>query len=179
MDRPLRPVSPLPLANPIGWDLNPSSSQARIPIFAAALCGAFSAYLLYRDFPDTDAWITRLWAFCFIGAALLSLCGGARRWSRAPHLVTLTILFAGLCVLHAVSAVVRMALLHEFSWLTLLTAVLALFCLGPSADEWLASLQHIRLQAQRGRAPLRTFFGLSERIRPRKHVSCDPLFGKE
>jgi peptidoglycan/LPS O-acetylase OafA/YrhL len=179
MERSLHRVTALPLINPIGWDFNPSSLPARMPIFAASLCGAFITYILFHDFPNAENWILQTWSWIFLSTAVLSLCGGNRRWAKAPWLVSIMVFIAAACLIHAASVVVRMALMGEDSWLTWIAAILAIFCLGPGVDEWLASGQHVRLQSQRGRSPLRVFFGFSDRIRPRSPVICDPLFGKE
>lgn len=162
-------VTPLSLANPIGWDHNPSAPVSRLPVVVFSFLGLASAHFA----STTLEVIARSWIIMFLVGIGLTFAGGTRRWSRAPYLVTATTFVVGpLSLLHALSAILRMGLLGESCWHCLTTVICAALAAGPVAAEVLASFQYVKFQASRGRNPWRAFFGLSPRTRKRGHVEA-------
>lgn len=174
---------------PPGWSYNPSSWPQRLPIVGLALVGGLIAtYLtLYqlrivpgvwepffgdgsrtvlnsgvsRLLPVPDA---ALGAFGYVVDAVTGLIGGRGRWRTLPWMV----LVFGVAVgpLGAVSlllVVLQPVLLDSWCTLCLASALISVLMIGPAMDEFLASLQYMRRERDRGHSLWRAFWGLGER----------------
>jgi hypothetical protein len=173
---------------PPGWSYNPASWSQRLPIIALAAAGfVIAGYLaLYqvRVFPTVwepffgtgsevilNSWVSKLLpvsdaalgAFGYLADAVTGAIGGTRRWRTMPWLVVLFGLFVGPLGAVSVLLVILQPVLFD-SWCTLclVTAVISVVMIGPALDEVLASLQHLRREADAGRSWWRAFWGRGE-----------------
>lgn len=170
---------------PPGWDYNPSTWGQRIPIVLLALVGgAIASYLAAYQL----GWITTVWdpffgrgtaiilespasrvlpipdaalgAFGYFVDALTGVIGGRDRWRRMPWIVILFGVFVGPLGAISILLVILQPVAYD-AWCTLClaTAAISVLMIGPAMDEVLASLQHVRGEARRGRSAWRAFWG--------------------
>jgi uncharacterized membrane protein len=102
-----------------------------------------------------------LGAIGYLLDAVTGLIGGRDRWRSMPWIVVLFGLVIG--PLGAVSiglVILQPVLFDTFCTLCLASAVVSVVMIGPAIDEVLASLQHLRREADAGRSPWRAFWGL-------------------
>ncbi|MDP9311096.1 MAG: vitamin K epoxide reductase family protein [Chloroflexota bacterium] len=173
---------------PPGWSYNPASWSQRLPIVGLALVGfGIATYLaLYqlnvfatvwepffgdgsriilnssisRVLPIPDAALGALGYLVDAGAGVI---GGRARWRTMPWIVVLFGLAVG--PLGAVSiglVILQPVRFGTFSTLALASAVVSVVMIGPAMDEFLASLQHLKREHNRGHSLWRTFWGLSD-----------------
>jgi hypothetical protein len=174
-------------AVPPGWTANPSAWGQRLPIVALATVGlAIAGYLtafqvglveavwepffgdgsqrvlesgISRALPVPDA---ALGAFGYLLDAVTGLVGGRDRWRSMPWIVVLFGVAVGpLGAVSILLVILQPVVLDAWCTLCLASAVVSVLMIGPALDEVLASLQHIRREAARGRSPVRVFAGLA------------------
>jgi hypothetical protein len=174
-------------AVPPGWTANPSAWGQRLPIVALATVGlAIAGYLtafqvglveavwepffgdgsrqvlesgISRALPVPDA---ALGAFGYLLDAVTGLVGGRDRWRSMPWIVVLFGIAVGpLGAVSILLVILQPVALDAWCTLCLASAVVSVLMIGPALDEVLASLQHIRREAARGRSPVRVFAGLA------------------
>lgn len=171
---------------PPGWEENPSSWSQRLPIVGLALVGlAIATYLalfqynvvptvwepffgdgsrkvltssLSHVLPISDA---ALGAIGYLVDAVTGAIGGRERWRKMPWIVILFGLAVGPLGAVSIGLVISQPLLvGEWCTLCLATAVISLLMIGPAMDEFLASLQYLKREHERGRSTWRVFWGL-------------------
>ena len=171
---------------PPGWSYNPSSWPQRLPIVGLALVGtAVAVYLtLYqlrflatvwepffgdgsrvilnskisRILPVPDA---ALGALGYLVDAVTGVIGGRGRWRTMPWIVVTFGLAVGpLGAVSILLVVFQPVLLDAWCTLCLGSALISILMIGPAMDEFLASLQHLRREHDRGRSAWRVFWGL-------------------
>jgi uncharacterized membrane protein len=103
-----------------------------------------------------------LGAFSYLVDAVAGIVGGRARWRKMPWIVILFGLAVGPLGIVSIMLVVFQPVLFD-AWCTLClaSAVVSLLMIGPAMDEFLASLQHLKRERQRGHSLWRTFWGLS------------------
>lgn len=176
----------LPAADaPPGWDYNPSSWPQRLPIVGLALAGfGVALYLaLYQWKVLSGVWepffgdgsrvilnsgVSRLLpipdaalgALGYLADAVTGVIGGRDRWRRMPWIVIVFGLAVGPLGAVSILLVILQPVLFD-SWCTLclVSAVISVLMIGPAMDEFLASLQHVKRERDRGRSTWRTFWG--------------------
>ncbi|MEX2571075.1 MAG: vitamin K epoxide reductase family protein [Gemmatimonadota bacterium] len=171
---------------PPGWSRNPSTWGQRLPIVGLALVGfAIATYLslfqlgviatvwepffgdgsrtilnssISRILPIPDA---ALGALGYLADAVTGAIGGKRRWRTMPWIVILFGIAVGpLGAISILLVISQPVLLSAWCTLCLGSAVISVLMIGPAVDELLASLQHVRREADRGRSAWRVFWGL-------------------
>lgn len=173
---------------PPGWSYNPSSWPQRLPIVGLALAGTVIAvYLtLYQVRVLPSVWepffgdgsrvilnskISRLLpipdaalgAFGYFVDALTGVIGGRERWRTMPWIVIVFGLAVGpLGAVSILLVVLQPVLLDAWCTLCLASAVISVLMIGPAMDEFLASLQHMRRERDRGRSLWLSFWGRGE-----------------
>jgi uncharacterized membrane protein len=180
---------------PPGWDYNPSTWKQRLPIVGIALVAFIAAAHLalyqmrvigepWEPFFGTgsrvilNSWVSRLLpipdaglgALSYLVDAIAGVIGGRRRWRTMPWIVVLFGIFVG--PLGAVSVglvIMQPVLFNAWCTLCLFTAVLSVLMIGPAMDEVLASLQHVKREAARGKSAWRVFWGLPGRSEAASH----------
>lgn len=171
---------------PPGWSFDPSAWGQRLPIVGFAVVGfAIAAYLAAFQFGlIPDVWepffgdgsrviltsgVSRvlpvpdaaLGAFGFLVDAVMGVVGGRGRWRTMPWVVVLFGLAVGpLGAISILLVVLQPVLFDAWCTLCLASAAISIALIGPSMDEVLASLQHVRREADLGRPPLRVFLGM-------------------
>lgn len=174
---------------PSGWSYDPSAWSQRLPIVGLALVGfAIATYLtLYQVRVLSDVWepffgdgsrtildskISRvlpvpdaaLGAFGYLVDAVTGVIGGRGRWRTLPWIVILFGIAVGpLGVVSVMLVVFQPVLLGAWCTLCLASAVVSVLMIGPAMDEFLASLQFLRRERDRGRSLWRAFWGLGDR----------------
>lgn len=173
---------------PPGWTYNPSTWGQRLPIVGAAALGLGIATWLalfqleavgsvWEPFfgdgtrrvltselsgvlPVPDA---ALGAFGYLLDAATGVIGGTRRWRTMPWIVIVFGLAVGPLGLVSIALVMSQPLVVG-AWCTLClaSAVVSVVMIGPAMDEMLASLQHVKRQADLGRSGWRVFWGLDD-----------------
>ena len=175
---------------PPGWSYNPASWPQRVPIVIAAAIGFLIAgYLaLYQAgvfptvwdpvFGDGSAVVLNSWvatgtertlgvsdaalgAFGYFADILTGVIGSARRWRTMPWLVVLFGLFVGPLGAISILLVILQPFVGGWCLLCLVTAFISIILIGPAMDEVLASLQHLRREADADRSVWRALWGLS------------------
>ena len=174
---------------PFGWDYNPAGWGQRVPIIVLALVGfAIAMYLAlfqWDVFPTVwepffgddsrkilkESWVSQLLPVpdAFIGAlsyladAVAGVIGGRRRWRTMPWIVVLFGLLVGPLGVVSVMLVVFQPVLFD-AWCTLCLAsgAISVVMIGPAMDEFLACLQFLRREKDRGRPMWRVFWGLDD-----------------
>jgi uncharacterized membrane protein len=172
--------------NPPGWSYNPSTWRQRLWIVAVALVAfVIAAYLSlyqYRIVSDVwepffgsgsrtilDSWVSKLLpvsdaalgAFSYLLDAVSGAIGGKRRWRTMPWMVILFGIAVGpLGLVSLVLVILQPTLFETWCTLCLVTAVISVIMIGPSMDEVLASLQHLKRETSRGRSLWGVFWGL-------------------
>ena len=172
-------------STPPGWQSNPSRWAERLPLVGLALVGlAIATYLaafqlgvvrdvfepffgdgsrriltsgVSRALPLPDA---ALGAGGYLVDAVSGVVGGRDRWRTMPWIVILFGLAVG--PLGAVSVglvILQPVLFGSFCTLCLASAVVSVLMIGPALDEVLASLQHLRREAESGRSVWAAFWG--------------------
>ncbi len=174
---------------PPGWSYNPSSWPQRLPIVGLALVGtAIAVYLtLYqvrvlpsvwepffgdgsrvilnskvsRVLPIPDA---ALGTFGYLVDAVTGIIGGRGRWRTMPWIVIVFGLAVGpLGAVSILLVVLQPVLLDAWCTLCLVSAVISVLMIGPAMDEFLASLQYMRRERDRGCSLWSAFWGRGER----------------
>jgi uncharacterized membrane protein len=172
--------------NPPGWDDNPSSWSQRLPIVALAMVGfGIASYLTLFQYDvistiwepffgnDTrrilDSRLSNvlpisdgaLGALSYLVDAVTGIIGGRARWRTMPWIVIIFALAVGPLGAVSIGLVIAQPVLYD-GWCTLClsSAVVSLLMIGPAMDEFLASLQYMRREQQRGRSTWRVFWGL-------------------
>ena len=173
--------------NPPGWSYNPSNWANRLPIVGVAILGtAIAGYLaafqlglvetvwepffgdgsreiltshVSRVLPIPDA---ALGALGYLADAVAGAIGGTARWRTMPWIVVLFGIAIGpLGAVSIMLVILQPVLFGTFCTLCLASAVASVAMIGPAMDEVLATLQHLRRVAVRGRGALwRAFWGL-------------------
>ena len=175
---------------PPGWNYNPSTWQERAPIIALALGGFLVAgYLsLYQMELIGDVWEpffgdgslvilnsrvshvlpipdAALGAMGYLADAITGAIGGTKRWRTMPWIVVIFGIAVGpLGVVSIMLVIFQPVLFDAWCSLCLGSAVISLLMVGPAADEFLASCQHLKREYVAGRSLWRTFWGLPDRI---------------
>jgi hypothetical protein len=178
---------------PPGWGYNPASWPQRLPIVALAVVGfVIAAYLaLYQAgffktvwepiFGDGSVIVLNSWvandtqkylgvsdaalgALGYLADAVTGAIGSTRRWKTMPWLVVLFGLLVGPLGAVSVLLVILQPFVGGWCFLCLVTAAISILMIGPAMDEVLASLQHLRAEADAGRSVWRAFWGLSESV---------------
>lgn len=178
---------------PHGWSYNPSSWPQRLPIVSLAFVGfAIAVYLtLYQTRVLPGVWepffgsgslvilnskVSRLLpvpdaalgAFGYVVDAVSGVVGGRGRWRTMPWIVIIFGLAVGpLGVVSILLVILQPVLFNAWCTLCLASAVISVLMIGPAMDEFLASLQFMRRERDRGRSLWRSFWGLGE-LRPRE-----------
>ncbi len=173
---------------PPGWSYNPATWSQRLPIVGLALLGfGIATYLaLYQlnvfatvwepffgdgsriilnssishILPIPDAALGALGYLVDAGAGVI---GGRSRWRTMPWIVVIFGLAVG--PLGAVSiglVIMQPVRFGTFSALALASAIISLVMIGPAMDEFLASLQYLKREHNRGRSLWRAFWGLAD-----------------
>lgn len=175
--------------NPPGWESNPSSWEERLPIVGLALVGlAIATYLtlfqlniiatvwepffgngsrtvltsrISHALPIPDA---ALGALSYLVDAITGVIGGRERWRTMPWIVIIFALAVGPLGIVSVGLVIAQPVLLD-AWCTLClgSAVVSLLMIGPAMDEFLASMQHLMRERNRGRSTWRVFWGMQPR----------------
>ena len=175
---------------PPGWDYNPGSWPQRIPIIILAVIGfLIASYLaLYQlkvfdtvwepFFGDGSKKILNspvshalpipdgaLGAIGYLVDAVAGAIGGRRRWKTMPWIVVFFGIAIGPLGLISVMLVVFQPVLFD-AWCTLclVTAFISVVMIGPSMDEFLASLQYMKRAKESGKSLWRTFWGYKDVI---------------
>jgi uncharacterized membrane protein len=172
---------------PPGWSYNPASWGQRLPIVGFATLGfgiaAYLALYQYRMIPDVwepffgdgsrrvlNSSVSRvlpvsdaaLGAVGYLFDAIAGVIGGRARWRTMPWIVVLFgILVGPLGLVSVLLVILQPTLVGAWCTLCLVTAVISIGLIGPAMDEVLASLQHLKREADCGRPLWRAFFGLS------------------
>lgn len=175
---------------PPGWSYNPSSWPQRLPIVGLALVGtAIALYLtLYQVRVISSVWepffgdgsrvilnskVSRilpipdaaLGAFGYLVDAVTGVLGGRGRWRTMPWIVIVFGLAVGpLGAVSILLVVLQPVLLDAWCTLCLASAVISVLMIGPAMDEFLASLQYMRRERDRGRSLWSAFWGWGERL---------------
>lgn len=170
---------------PEGWNYNPASWSQRIPIIALALIGFLIASYLslfqLKVFPDVyepffgngsrrilTSWVSHilpvpdaaLGAFGYLLDAVTGAIGGTRRWKTMPWMVILFGFAVGpLGAVSVLLVILQPVLFNAWCTLCLASAVVSVLMIGPALDEVLASLQHLKLEREKGHAIWNTFWG--------------------
>ena len=174
------------VAEPPGWSKNPSEWGERIPIVILALVGtAIATYLaLYQlrvipgvwepffgngsrtilnskvshILPIPDA---ALGAFGYLLDAVTGVIGGTQRWRTMPWIVIVFGLAVGpLGAVSILLVILQPVMFDAFCTLCLASAMISVLMIAPAMDEFLASLQHLRRERQRGASLWRSFWGI-------------------
>ena len=176
---------------PPGWDYNPASWEQRIPIIVLAIIGfAISGYLALYQFriistvwdpffengsvtilnspisnllPIPDA---ALGSLGYLADAVGGAIGGRSRWRTMPWIVVFFGIAVGPLGLVSIMLVIFQPVLFD-AWcsLCLLTALISIVMIGPSMDEVLASLQHLRRARASGHSLWRVFWGYRDVVK--------------
>ena len=172
-------------AVPPGWDYNPAAWSQRAPIIGLALLGtAVATYLtLYQLRVISDVWepffgdgsrvilnseVSRilpipdaaLGALSYVLDAAGGAIGGVRRWRTMPWLVVLFGLLVGpLGIVSLVLTILQPVAFGAWCTLCLSSAAISTLMIGPTMDEVLASLQHLRRVKDGGGSVWRAFWG--------------------
>lgn len=172
---------------PPGWEYNPATWSQRLPIIILALVGfAIATYLalfqldiiatVWEPFfgdgsrviltsrishvlPVPDA---ALGAFGYLLDAVTGAIGGRGRWRTMPWIVVLFGFAVGpLGAVSIMLVVFQPVLLDSWCTLCLASAVISIVMIGPAMDEFLASVQYLRREYDRGRSVWRAFWGMA------------------
>jgi uncharacterized membrane protein len=162
---------------PPGWDYNPAAWSQRLPIVGLAFLGfGIAGYLaLYQLRVVREVWEPffgsgsrrvldsplshllpisdgALGAFAYLLDAATGLIGGRARWRTMPWMVILFGLFVGPLGAVSVALVIAQPVAYG-AWCTLCiaSALVSVLMIGPSLDEVLASLQHLKRSPAGGR----------------------------
>lgn len=187
---------------PPGWSYNPSSWPQRLPIVALAVVGfAIAMYLslfqwrvfdtVFEPFFGDDSRkilhesvVSReserylgvpdafLGALSYLADAVAAVIGGTRRWRTMPWIVVLFGIFIGPLGAVSVLLVILQPILGGWCTLCIVTAVISVVMIGPSMDEVLASLQHLKREKLAGRSVWRAFWGVSDQAHSREPVEA-------
>lgn len=119
----------------------------------------------YLGLPITDG---ALGALSYLLDAIAGIIGGTRRWKTMPWLVVLFgILVGPLGAVSLLLVILQPVVVGAWCTLCLASAVISVAMIGPTMDEVLASLQHLkRISLERG-SVWRAFWGLN----PYVHVA--------
>ena len=174
---------------PPGWSYNPSAWSQRLPIVALALAGfAIATYLaLYQWGVFASVWepffgegsdviltsgISRvlpvpdaaLGAFSYLLDAVTGAIGGRKRWRTLPWIVIIFGLAVGPLGAVSLMLVIFQPVLYD-AWCTLCltSAAISVAMIGPAMDEFLASLQFLKREHDRGHSVWRAFWGVGDR----------------
>lgn len=174
---------------PPGWTENPSSWAQRLPIIGLALLGlgvtTYLALYQWQLIPTVwepffgqgsvvilDSWISHLFpipdaalgAIGYLLDAVTGAIGGRGRWRTMPWIVILFGLAVGpLGAVSVLLVILQPVLFDAWCSLCLAAAVLSLAMIGPTMDEVLASLQHLKRTSTAGQSWWRVFWGLRDR----------------
>jgi len=176
-----------PLNIPPGWDYNPATWPQRLPIIVLAMIGfVIATYLaLYQwrivswvwdpFFPEGSLKILNsrishilpipdaaLGAISYLVDAVTGAIGGRTRWRTMPWIVIVFGIAVGpLGVVSVMLVVFQPVLFDAWCTLCLASALVSLMMIGPTMDEFLASLQHLKRASDEGMSLWRVFWGLS------------------
>lgn len=176
---------------PPGWEYNPSDWGQRLPIIALAIVGVgIALYLtLYQYEVYTSVWepffgdgsavvlnsvFSRvlpisdgaLGALAYLADAVSGAIGGRSRWRKMPWIVVLFGIAVGpLGVVSVLLVIIQPVLLDAWCTLCVASAVVSIAMIGPTMDEVLASLQHLKRVHTQGGSVWRAFWGLEVAVR--------------
>lgn len=112
----------------------------------------------HTGLPLTDA---ALGAFGYLLDAVAGVVGGRKRWRTMPWIVIVFgVLVGPLGAFSILLVILQPVMFHAWCTLCLATAVISIAMIGPTMDEVLASLQHMRRVVVRGGSWWRAFWGL-------------------
>lgn len=113
----------------------------------------------YTGLPITDG---ALGAFSYLLDALAGAIGGRKRWRTMPWLVVLFgILIGPVGGVSLLLVILQPVMFDAWCTLCLASAVISVAMIGPTMDEVLASLQHVKRVSLAGGSAWRAFWGLS------------------
>lgn len=176
---------------PPGWDYNPSAWSQRIPVVAlAAAAFAIATWLALYQWRLVDgvwepffgdgslvilnSWVSELLpipdaalgALSYAADAAAGVIGGRDRWRTMPWIViVLGVAVGPLGAVSVLLVILQPVLFDAWCTLCLVSALLSVLMIGPSMDEVLASLQHLRRERAAGVGLWRAFLG-SQPARP-------------
>ena len=128
---------------------------------------------LLHPLPDAG-----LGALSYLVDAVAGIIGGTKRWKTMPWMVVLFGIAVGpLGVVSVLLVILQPVLFDTWCTLCLVSGLLSVLMIGPAMDEMLASLQHLRREAQQGRSWWRAFWGLTPRS-PIDSGSTDSSFAR-
>lgn len=181
---------------PPGWSYNPAAWGERLPIVGLALVGFGIALYLslyqWRVFPAVwepffgdgsrrillESWVSNLLPVpdAFLGAlgyladVVAGVIGGTGRWRTMPWIVILFGLLVGpLGFISIMLVVFQPVLFNAWCTLCLASAVVSVLMIGPAMDEFLAGLQYLRREKDRGHSVWHAFWGLEQPARGPGH----------
>ena len=184
---------------PPGWSYNPSAWSQRLPIAGLALVGfGIATYLaLYQMRVFAHVWepffgtgsevilnsgVSRvlpipdaaLGALGYLLDAITGLIGGRTRWRSLPWMVVLFGLAVGPLGAVSIMLVIFQPVLYD-AWCTLClaSAAISVAMIGPAMDEFLASLQYLKREHNRGHSLWHAFWGLGHRREEVLQASAD------
>lgn len=173
---------------PPGWEYNPSTWGQRLPIVGIAMVGfGIATYLaLFQMKIISSVWEpffgdgsrkvltskishflvipdAALGAFGYLLDAVTGAVGGRERWRTMPWIVVLFGLAVGpLGVISIMLVVFQPVLVGAWCTLCLASAVVSVVMIGPAMDEFLASLQFLKRECERGRNFWHAFWGIGD-----------------
>lgn len=173
---------------PENWDYNPASWSQRLPIVFLALIGFIIAtYLTLYQYKIID----RVWepffgngsqkvlnsgvskilpvsdaalgAFSYLIDALTGIIGGKGRWKTMPWIVIIFGMAVGpLGAVSIILVILQPVIFDSWCTLCLSSAFISLLMIGPAMDEFLASLQYLKIEKNKGKSIWKIFWGLSK-----------------
>ena len=112
------------------------------------------------SFPFTDAF---LGALGYLADAVTGAIGGRARWRTMPWIVIIFGLLIGpLGAISILLVILQPVMFDAWCTLCLATALISVLMIGPAMDEFLASLQHLKREKERGRSAWRAFWGMTD-----------------
>lgn len=176
---------------PPGWSYNPSDWPQRLPIVGLALVGfGIALYLaLYqwrvfetvwepffgggsrtvlnsgvsRVLPIPDA---ALGAVGYLADVVTGVVGGRERWRKMPWIVIVFGLAIGpLGAISILLVILQPVMFDSWCTLCLASASVSVLMIGPAMDEFLASLQYLKRENDRGRSVWSAFLGKDEELK--------------
>ena len=177
--------------SPPNWSYNPSSWDQRLPIVGLALVGFLIALYLalyqWRVFdtvwepffgdgsqtilnssvskilPIPDA---ALGAFGYLLDAVTGIIGGKQRWKTMPWIVIVFGLAVGpLGAVSILLVILQPVLFDAWCSLCLASAAISVLMIGPAMDEFLASLQFVKGEWDKGNSVWNAFWKGEEKGR--------------
>ncbi|MFN3403201.1 MAG: vitamin K epoxide reductase family protein [Cytophagaceae bacterium] len=170
---------------PVGWNFNPSTWPSRLFVIILSSIGlAIAGYMAFYQFdiinnfyepffgegsiiilnspvseilPIPDA---ALRALAYFTDAITGIIGGTARWRKMPWIVLIFGTAVGPVGAISILLVILQPMLYD-AWCTLClcTALISVLMIGPAMAEYLATLQYIRQETNKGRSFWKTVLG--------------------